>query len=294
MGLFGLLNYEDFILNTLVKSNYARNTLIILLMYVVTGLVRFHLSIILSTLIVWNNFFDMIFPIVVTVLLSMASDTLFKYVETHRPWHESVVDYFMKNYTRKNFVRWKRIFLGCICSYILLVVMFVEINNYYIFVVTTQTIISFGICDLLEQNMPHILYNRLMDWLSRPKIIKSRHENPIIDNYQNNYLDRPFVQGYRSAAIINDYHTSEPIPDKKNIVIEKPTVVEDPITIDPEIQKTYVEAFGHPTSDYLEDSTVTEPKADFITPVKPPTPPRKRQVISIPTKPPTPPKLTKR
>jgi hypothetical protein len=185
MGLFGLLNYEDYILNTLVKSNYARNGLIVLLIYIITGLVRFHLSIIICFIFTWNNAFDLISPIIITVLLSMASDTLFKYVETHRPWHESVVDYIMNNYSRENFIRWKRIILMILCCYILLAITLITIDNYFIFITTIQTAISFGICDLLEQKMPQTWYNRLMGWWHRPRVVKfsNNPDDTVIDNY---------------------------------------------------------------------------------------------------------------
>jgi len=183
MGLFGLLNYEDYILNTIVKSNYARNGLIIVWIYIVTGLLRFHLSILICFLIRWNLMFDLIFPIIVTVLLSLASDTLFKYVETHRSWNKLVVDYFIKNYSRENFVRWKRILLLILCCYVVLAVMFITIDNRFILITTFQTAISFGICDLLEQKMPQTWYNYLMSWWHHPRITKFSTDHRLIDNY---------------------------------------------------------------------------------------------------------------
>lgn len=183
MGLFGLLNYEYYILNTIVKSSYARNGLIVLLIYLVTAVVRFHLAIIICIFFTWNNAFDLIFPVIVTVLLSMASNTLFKYVETHRPRYEELVDYFIANYSKENFIRWKRFLLVGICCYVLLAIALIQVDNYFIFLSTIQTAASFGFSDLLENKIPHVWYNRLMDWWHRPRVTQSSQKGDIIDNY---------------------------------------------------------------------------------------------------------------
>ncbi len=186
MGLFGLLNYENYIVNNIIHSDYARNNLILALSYTITGLVRFHLNIIICSLFYWNNRFDLIFPILVTVILSMASDVLFKYVETHKPKYEQLVDHVMNNYSKENFSRWKRYFLISICSYVLLALLFVQIDNYFIFVSTVQALIGIVICDLIEHKMPHKLYIKLMNWWNRPlvkKQFKLSQQSLIIDNY---------------------------------------------------------------------------------------------------------------
>lgn len=208
MGLFGLLNYEDYILNTVVKSSYARNGLVVLLLYLITAMVRFHLAILICILFTWNNIFDLIFPVIVTVLLSMASDTLFKYVETHRPTYEQLVDYFIANYSRENFIRWKRFLLIGICCYVLLAITLIQVDNYFIFLSTVQTAASFGICDLLENKMPQNWYNRLMDWWHRPRITRSGEKRDIIDNYfpmmKNLTLGSRYKSGQRDQQPIHN------------------------------------------------------------------------------------------
>lgn len=209
MGLFGLLNYEDYILNTLVQSNYARNSLIVLLMYIVTGLVRFHLSIIICSLVssgsgTFPEFitksFDLVFPVIVTVLLALISDTLFRYVETHRQRYEDIVDYFMTNYSRHNFFRWKRVFLLGICCYVLIAISLITIDNYFIFVCIMQTIAGFILCDILEHGLPRKCYIKLMNWWHKPHVIKftgdTIHGCIIINEYPENPNIKPFHDTY--------------------------------------------------------------------------------------------------
>jgi len=161
MGVFSLLNWEDYILNTVVKSSYAKNGLTVLLLYLLTAVLRLHLSIIISFLFVFNNFLDLILPILISVLISMCSDTLFKYVETHRSICESIVEYGINNYSRENFVIWKRILLGVLFLYILIAISMITIDNYFILVSTVQTFCSFIICDCLENKIIQRLYKKL-------------------------------------------------------------------------------------------------------------------------------------
>lgn len=277
MGLFGLLNYEDYILNTIVKSSYARNGLIVLLVYIITGLVRFHLSIIICFLIGWGNFFDMIFPIIVTVLLSMTSDTLFKYIETHRSLHEAIVDYLINNYSRENFIRWKRIILVGICCYILLAIAVMTIDNYFILVTTIQTAVSFGICDLLEQKMPQTWYNNLIKWRNRPRIIKLKTENQIVDDYIPNTQSDSISPSQKSDITSGNILIPVSRPVKLNVT--SPPAPSMPLS-PPRKSTPYLDNISaiasnptQPSKDILSNNGIYYGEKVSPIPVKPPTPP---------------------
>lgn len=199
MGLFGLWNYENYLLKSLITSKYARNGLVLLLVYLVTAIVRFHLCLILCMLFTWNNSFDLISPIIISVLIAMTSDTLFQYADTHRPRYEALVDYLMANYSIDNFMRWKRIVLTGILGYILLGLAFVEITNTYIIISLTQTVISFVICDFLEQKLPQTWYNYIKNWWHRPQVKRFLTRLPIITDYQIN--SKPKKSRKRSSSL---------------------------------------------------------------------------------------------
>lgn len=183
MGLFGLLNYEDYILRTMVKSNYARNTLTIFLIYIITAMIRFHLAIVICYIFTWDNYLDLIFPIAVTVCLSSTSNIMFKYVETHKPLCERGVDYLMENYSQVNLIRWKRFLLLIMSVYVLTALSFINIDNYFILITTLQTVCSFIISDILDNKILYIWYDKLKDRLTPPKVTKSGEIQTIIENY---------------------------------------------------------------------------------------------------------------
>lgn len=184
MRLFGLVNYEDYILKAIVNSGVAKNGLLVILTYIITSLVRMHISGILCYFIYWNNSFDLIFPVLVGILLSLGSDTIYKYVKTHEESYEIIVDYFLNNYSRDNLIKWKRIILILICGYIFIVLSLVNIDNHFILVTTVQTAVISLSCDMIENKLPQSLYILIYNWWHRPKIIRSHDEISMIDDYK--------------------------------------------------------------------------------------------------------------
>lgn len=162
MVLFGLINYEDFLLKTIVKSNFSRNGLTVLLMYLITTIIRFHLSLLICSLFTLNTIdsgyyfnificiFNFMFPILIGVILSLSSNMIYLCVDFHRSSYEKIVDHIINNYNIINVMRWKRYMLVGFCIYVILAVTFVNINNQLIFISTLQAAISFIICDLIE------------------------------------------------------------------------------------------------------------------------------------------------
>lgn len=183
MVLFSLLNYEDYILKTILTSSYAHNTLTVVLMYLATAVIKFHISVFLSWILVLDTPIDYVVPVIVNVILSFLSNTLYQHVNTHRDTFELIVDYLMCNYSRKNIIIWKRYFLSTIFAYILIVLFLIPVDNLFLIIGTLQTAASFIICDILEnrdsvrQHIEHFIY--------RPKVTKLLDDFHIIHNYPN-------------------------------------------------------------------------------------------------------------
>ena len=274
MGLFGLLNYENYLLSLIVNSQFARNGLVILLLYLVTALVRFHLSIVLCIVLTLNNPFDVVSPVIISVLLSMASDTLFKYVETHRPFYETIVEYVITNYSEENFIRWKRMVLISICVYVLFILLTVQIDNYYLFVSIVQTIASFLICDFLEQKMPHAMYNYLMNWWNRPRTKQTgrmSRKRSIISDYRplQKTNRRPRSRSLDSRLVNTEPTNSRPNNAKSNNA--KPNNAKSN-NAKRNNAKLNSRRPARMTRDFLPSSSIVEVHVTPIPP-KPPTPP---------------------
>lgn len=185
MGLFGLWNYEDYLLHLFINSSFARKGLVLLYIYLITTFVRFHITMALSILLSSGTALDLIIPILISVLTAMSSDTLFQYISTHRPRYKKFIEYVISNYSVDNFIKWKRIILISILLYIVMVLLLFEITNHSIFVALAQTTISCIICDFLEQRLPQTWYNYIIKWWRQPQVTKFQTQLMFIDNYRS-------------------------------------------------------------------------------------------------------------
>lgn len=252
MLLFGLINYEDYIFKTIVTSNYARNALTILLMYLITGVIRFHLSVTLCWLFTMHNILDLTVPILINVILSLLSDALYQYVGTHKPSYEKFVDYLIANYSRDNMIKWKRYFLTGVFIYILIVLVLVNIDNTLLLVSTLQTAISFVICDILENREK--AYVAIDYFFSRPKSRKLLKDFSIINDYQ---------ESLPGKELVSPRSISPPIPTKP------PTPPRRLGTVTPLRPNKLTIEIKPPTS---------QPSGDSIVKIKPLTPPRSKDI----------------
>lgn len=219
MGLFGLLNYEDYIFKLIVKSQSARNGLVVAIIWTITSIIKFHISIVIYMLFSFGItnpvtaletikfVFDLIFPIIVTVSLSLTSDILYRYIEMHRHIYENWADYLIDNYNRDNFMKWKRILLIILSVYTLIAICLVSINNGFIFITTMQTAISFGICDLIEHKIFNIMYKKLINRIYVPKVRKFYEDPSTMPTFKSEIknVDNEINHLTGNIPIIKDY-----------------------------------------------------------------------------------------
>lgn len=183
MVLFGLFNYEELILSSVLNSTFATNGLTFLLIYATTIFLRFHISVVCGWLFQGTYFKDIILPVIINVFLSVMSTNIFNYVSTHKTSFEKVTKFFKDNYSFDNIKKWKRICLGVCCIYILFVLHVVHIDNQVLLLATYQSIIGFLICEILENNLLPIAYHKIYktvhNTIYKPKTII--HEEAKMD-----------------------------------------------------------------------------------------------------------------
>ena len=213
MSLFGLLNYEDYILRTIVSSTYARNALTVLLMYVITGIIRFHLSFLLCWLFTVDNVINLFIPVVINVILALLSNTLYQYVGTHRSSYEILVEYLIANYSRRNMIKWKRFLLLGVFTYILIVLSLIDIDNTFLLISTLQTVASFIICDLMEHRQ--YIYHKIDRFYNKPKVNRLSKDFSIINDYKIIPIDSIISQD-PDTLVPQDNTTSPPLINIKS------------------------------------------------------------------------------
>ena len=231
MFFFGLINYENYLLETMIKSKYSKNLLLVMYLYMISGIIKFHIALILCyyfeikiyTTNILIIFYNLISPIFINIVLSVLSNTIYGYVSTHKPYYESHIDFIIANYSKQNLILWKRKCILCICIYILLSTLIITIDNYLIFISTIQTAISFIVCDFIEnpENLKILTKKVFKD---ENLIVKNL--NIIFDNINQYIFPRVY---YKNNKIIDNYMSPIVISkiNKKNNNIIEPLSLDD-------------------------------------------------------------------
>ena len=233
MVFFGLINYENYLLETIIKSKYAKNVLLIMYLYLISAIIKFHIALVLCfyfEIRLYNNImillYNLISPILINILLSFLSTTIYGYVSTHKKYFEDHIDLIIMNYSKQNLILWKRKIMLCICIYIIFSTIIITIDNYLIFVSTIQTAISFIICDFLENPENLRQYKQL---------------NIYIDNINQLIFPRVY---HKNNTIIDDYMSPMPISTilnaKNNSTIIEPLSLNDDKIIEEANEKTII------------------------------------------------------
>jgi len=300
MVLFGLINCEDYILRTIVKSSYAKNGLTVLFMYLITGIIRFHLSVLLCWLFTITNtdmyfalIINLIIPIIINVFLTLLSDTLYQYVSIHRYNYEKLVDYIITNYSRENMIKWKRILLVGIFIYIIIVITLIKIDNKFLLISTIQTAITFIICDILENR--NYMYNKINLFINKPKVNRLHDDFSIIHDYENKVDTNPplIKKRIRSYSLTNKRISSSPLIN--NRTPNSPIIFEERTPNSPIISEINKDRISPIISEINKDRIspiISEIDKDRISPIISEID-KGRISPPIPEKPPTPPRLIK-
>lgn len=187
MVLFGLINYEDYILKKIVLSSYSKDILAVSIAYILTGILRFHLSIFLICMLSMENYFDYVIPIIINILLSRFSEFLYAGVNTKKHLYIDFVNYIIDNYSFQNVIRWKRYVLVVLFCYSFVVLSIAEFNNKILMLSLLQTAISFILCDLIEnfRTFKYKILSYLNHYYYRPKVTKIIKDFELIPGYPN-------------------------------------------------------------------------------------------------------------
>jgi hypothetical protein len=251
MVFFGLINYENYLLETIIKSKYAKNVLLIMYLYLVSAIIKFHIVLVLCfyfEIRLYNNLmillFNLISPILINILLSFLSNTIYGYVSTHKKYFEDHIDLIIMNYSKQNLILWKRKVMLCICIYIIFSTIVITIDNYLIFVSTLQTAISFIICDFLEnpenlRQYKHLnIYIDNINQLIFPRVYHKN--NTIIDDYMSPMPISTILNAKNNSTIIEPLSLNDDkIIEEANEIIEK-KIINEENTINEEINTSKI------------------------------------------------------
>lgn len=146
---------------------------------------------------------DYFTPIIMGVMLSLQSNSLYAYVNSNEDRHRRIVEYFVTNYSRENFVRWRRYFLVVVFTYICIGLAIVVVDNVFLLTATLQTAATFIICDILENNIPYRIMTKIYNWWTGPRWVTLSENTVILANYDPSLVPKPPANVVTPSNITN-------------------------------------------------------------------------------------------
>lgn len=175
------MDYGEQVLKSIMMTKYAKNKLCILFMLFISVLIRTHILSILSFLLAFHPYADMVTQVVVTVIVTLNSHIIFNFVSNFDRSIYKVVDFLIRNYTPERYRFWKKITVSSFCLYLILILSIVPVNNKLLINYIIQFLVTYYIIDQIEQKKFERFINRIRD---KPKRIIYGEFNIVNDFYE--------------------------------------------------------------------------------------------------------------
>ena len=178
------LNYGEYVFQQLITTDFVQRRLVQILVAISANLINLHIVSILCAVVSVNVYIDFILQIAISVVCSLKIGGIYNFVERFDVELHQLTQYLINNYSIENYNLWKRTIVVGSCIYACIVLMFVEINNWVLFMYILQYAICFLIIEQFEQQR---IQKWLKDYQTRPST-KVLTDDPASDFLINSYL----------------------------------------------------------------------------------------------------------
>lgn len=177
-----MVKYSEYIFQQLITTEFIQNKLVHILISITTNIINLHLVTILCMFISFNPIIDFIIHTSISVGMALNIDKIYNLLERYTHEFTIITNYLIKNYSIENYCYWKRLINLIVCGYICIILLFVEINNWFVFTNILYYVICFLITEQFEQKN---IQKWIKNYKSKPivKINCIDNENIIINSY---------------------------------------------------------------------------------------------------------------
>lgn len=191
MGLYGLLNYEKYLLNSLKNSSFSKKLLARIIMFLVMFILKTHISVIIYVFFNSTFFYDNILPIFTNMILSLLEDSIYDAIAVYKKYFYKLSKHILLNYGRKNMF-WKRILITVLSAYMLIILSLVKIDNKILMLITIQNFISFFLLDFL------LNFSKIKEYteelIIKPKVTKKTETKKLNELFLEDYIKKETIE----------------------------------------------------------------------------------------------------
>jgi hypothetical protein len=187
-----MFNYGEYIFQQLVTTEFVQNKSVNILISLTVNLINIHLITGLSILFSIHPWFDFIFQIAISVILTINVHWLYDLLGRYHQEFTWLAKYLINNYSIENYCYWKRLVIFVAASYGCVILSLIQITNQLLLVYLIQYLIGFLIIEQIEQQR---IQKWLKDYTQRP--VARRHDQSatfLINSYispTSNLLRKP-------------------------------------------------------------------------------------------------------
>lgn len=146
MVLFG---FSNILIKTFIESSYSKEQITNMSLIILTTIIRIHIDSLLTYFILLFDFNE-IFCIISSICLYFMSNHIYNLIVRYRPQIYEIVKYTINTYDYNKYKKWKRYTTICICLYIYLLSLVINITSSLIRNSIFEYIVCFFIIDLIE------------------------------------------------------------------------------------------------------------------------------------------------
>jgi hypothetical protein len=216
MGWFGFetRDYTDQIFKSLVRTRYAKKQFALILSAIFVMITRFHIKLIIGLFFNVHPVFNFALQVFLSIFLVLKSNWIHNLVQRFKEEIYALSRYFINNYTPDNFRAWQRNAVLIVCSYLLIYLMFIEINSSVLIEYILQFLISYFIIDGIEQGT----FERWWDDIKyRYQVTRRKSSVPVV--IKEDYLSPEADENLKQPQnVIEELHQSWMVIDGVNVL----------------------------------------------------------------------------
>ena len=175
--------YKNKIIRSIIVSSYVKKKMNVLTMMLATVLLRTFVCSLICFVVSYNIYVDFFLHSTIAVIVVLKSSIIYNILKRYEDIFLKMTQYFITNYTPKNYRKWKRTITLITSIYIIVLLYISQITSNIMITYILQYLLSYFIIDQIEQEKVS-------------KIIRDFNEKPT-----------SAIHG--SINIIDDYYDSD-------------------------------------------------------------------------------------
>lgn len=181
------LTSNNFIFDFLKNSSCANIALRRILQFLTCLIIRFHLTIIISNFFRYNTTINFFLDLFIDISLSFLNEIIYNFILKYDEVYISIANYFIKNYSRENYIIWKRYTYLLLLSYFIVALFLIEVNNNILILILIRCAISFLIWESIERKIVQNFLSKKIEnrKLSRISKVNNFNDIEIVNDFLN-------------------------------------------------------------------------------------------------------------